>query len=52
VLTPFLESENVCDQIVEAIRKDQDILLIPEILKLGLFLKRFGNKEISTFFGS
>ena len=40
VLFPLLKSETVCDEIVEAIQKNQELLLIPKILKLGLFLKR------------
>jgi len=50
VLFPMLQSENVCDEIIEAIRKDENLLLIPKVLRLGLFLKRFERKEICTLF--
>ncbi|UJR31058.1 hypothetical protein I4U23_018568 [Adineta vaga] len=39
VLFPLLRSNNVCDLIVDAIRKDQHMLLIPKVLGLGLVLK-------------
>jgi hypothetical protein len=46
----MLQSENVCDEIIEAIRKDENLLLIPKVLRLGLILKRFEKKEICTLF--
>jgi hypothetical protein len=49
VLFPLLKPDNVCDEIVEAIRKDEHMLLIPKVLKLGLFIKRFDKKETVTF---
>ncbi|CAF1434022.1 unnamed protein product [Adineta ricciae] len=39
ILFPLLKSENVCDLIVEAIRTEQHMLLIPKVLKLGLIIK-------------
>jgi hypothetical protein len=41
----MLQSDNVCDEIVEAIQKDENLLLIPKVLRLGLILKRFAKIE-------
>ncbi|CAF4543883.1 unnamed protein product [Rotaria sp. Silwood1] len=39
VLLPMLKPDDVCDQIIEAIRKDQHMLLIPKVLGFRLLLK-------------
>ncbi|CAF1385604.1 unnamed protein product [Rotaria sp. Silwood1] len=39
VLLPMLKPDDVCDQIIETIRKDQHMLLIPKVLGFGLLLK-------------
>ena len=46
----MLQPENVCDLIVEAIRKEEHLLLIPKILKLGIILKRFERSHTSGDF--
>jgi hypothetical protein len=49
VLFPLLKPNDVCDQVVEAIRKDEHMLLIPKILRLGLLLKRFERRNCSFY---
>lgn len=39
VLFPLLKSNKVCDTIIEAIRQNQQMVLLPKVLRLGLFLK-------------
>ncbi|CAF2373050.1 unnamed protein product [Rotaria sp. Silwood2] len=39
-VTPMLKQDNVCDLIIEAIRKNQHMLLIPKLLGLSLVLSR------------
>lgn len=46
----MLQPQNVCDLIVEAIRKEEHLLLIPKILRLGIILKRFESSYTSDDF--
>ncbi|CAF4230414.1 unnamed protein product, partial [Adineta steineri] len=39
VLFPLIKSDDICDKIVEAIRKDQHMLLVPKSLGPALVMK-------------
>ena len=39
-IVPLLDANNVCDLIIEAIRKNQNMLLIPKSFALSLVLGR------------
>ncbi|CAF0990818.1 unnamed protein product [Rotaria sordida] len=39
-IAPMLQQDNVCDLIIEAIRKNQHVLLIPKSLHISLILSR------------
>ncbi|CAF1523884.1 unnamed protein product, partial [Adineta steineri] len=39
VLFPLIKSDDICDKIVEAVRKDRHMLLVPKILRAVLFLR-------------
>jgi len=43
VIAPMLQQDNVCDLIIEAIRKNQHMLLIPKTLSLSLVLGRMSS---------
>ncbi|CAF4792566.1 unnamed protein product, partial [Rotaria socialis] len=44
-VAPLLQQDNVCDLIVEAIRKNQHLLLIPKLLILSLLLNRMSTTD-------